>query len=135
MLSIGLVLWLSMLRLQDDLANLIVDVRGRHPRDRTNCGCSCIPEQKRPRDIVAVVPALLLGLGRRHAMAGVVKHQTGQEMAEGGPGSGLMTPLVREHRLDAIEQVAIEDRGLLARIDLPLVVDLANVEAIAQQME
>ena len=44
-------------RLQDNLANLIVDVRGRDPRDRTNVGCSCIPEQKRPRDIVAVVPA------------------------------------------------------------------------------
>jgi hypothetical protein len=68
-------------------------------------------------------------------MTGVIKNQTGQEMAEGGPGSGLMTPLVREHRLDTIEQVTIQDRGLLARIDLALVVDLANVEAIAQQME
>jgi phospholipid N-methyltransferase len=68
-------------------------------------------------------------------MAGVVKNQTGQEMAEGGPGSGLMTPLVREHRLDALEQVAIEDRRLFARIDMAFVVDLANVEAIAQQVE
>ena len=61
-------------------------------------------------------------------MAGVVKHQTGQEMAEGGPGSGLMTALVREHRLDALEQVPIKDRLLFARADLPLVVDLADVK-------
>jgi hypothetical protein len=68
-------------------------------------------------------------------MTGVIKNQTGQEMAEGKPGSGLMTPLVREHRLDTIEQVTIQDRGLLARIDLPLVVDFANVETVAQQIE
>jgi hypothetical protein len=68
-------------------------------------------------------------------MAGIVKHQTGQEMAEGGPGSGLVTALVREHRLDVLEQVAIQDWGLLARIDLAFIVDLANVEAVAEQME
>ena len=78
------------------------------------------------------MPTLLLSLGWRRAMAGVVKHQTGQEMAEGGPGSGLMTALVREHRLDLIEQVAIKDRLLFARADLPLVVDLADVKAVAQ---
>ena len=44
---------LSMLRVQDDLADVIVDVMGGDPRDRTNVGFSCIPEQKRSRDIVS----------------------------------------------------------------------------------
>ncbi|HVT28278.1 MAG TPA: hypothetical protein VHE81_09720, partial [Lacipirellulaceae bacterium] len=73
-------------------------------------GSSGIPEQEWPGDIVAVAAAVLLGVGRRHAVAGVIKDQAGQKMMEGraGSGSGSVGPLFREGGLDPVEEGAIE---------------------------
>ena len=51
------------------------------------------------------------------------------------PDTGPGGPLIRKLLLDRIEQGAIDDGGLLAGQDLTLVCDLADVEAVAQQIE
>lgn len=97
-----------MSRLQHGLADLIVDVGNWCARDGTNIGGGGIPEQQWPGDIVAVAAAVLLGVGRRHAVAGVIKDQAGQKMIERRPGSRPVGPLLREGSLDPVEESAIE---------------------------
>ena len=47
---------------------------------------------------------------------------------------GVIVALVVELGLHRVEQITIEDGGLLAREDLALECDLADVEPIAQKM-
>lgn len=63
-----------------------------------------IPEQKRPRDIVALVPAFFWAWDGAMRWPAASNIRPVRKVAEGGPCSGLDDSLVREDRLDAIEQ-------------------------------
>ena len=67
-------------------------------------------------------------------MAGIVKQQPGQQMIGFVAYGGAVRPLGEGFLPDRIKQRAIHDRRLLARQDLILVFDLADIEVIAQQI-
>ena len=52
-------------------------------------------------------------------------------VADAGPGG----PLIRKLLLDRIEQGAIHDWWLLARQDVALIPDLAEIKSVAQEIE
>jgi hypothetical protein len=47
----------------------------------------------------------------------------------------LVVPLIRKLLLNRVEQSAVYDRRLFAGQDLALLLDLANVERVAQEVE
>ncbi len=51
------------------------------------------------------------------------------------PDAGPGGPLIRKLLLDRIEQSALHDRWLLARQDLALVSDLADIKPVAQEIK
>ncbi len=86
------------------------------------------------RDVVPVASALLHRMRRRHALSVAVHDQPGEQarrlcgLAE---RSGL--PIAGQLHLDALPEFSIDDRVVLAGVDLALVPDLAAVDRILQQ--
>ena len=67
-------------------------------------------------------------------MARVIKHEARKQEAELVPGSGLMRPLIGKFLLNGIKERRLQDRRLFACVQLSLISDLSNVEAIAKQI-
>jgi hypothetical protein len=65
-------------------------------------------------------------------MAGVVEQQSGQELIGFVAHDGAVGPLGEGFLPNGFKQRPIYDRGLLARQDLVLVFDLADIKAVAQ---
>src|SRR5438874_12517913 len=55
------------------------------------------------RDVIAIANAGLGGVGRNHAMAGVIEQESRQQMIARVPRRGPSSPLVREFLLDRIK--------------------------------
>ena len=88
---------------------------------------------QRRADIVAVAYPALVGVRRRHAVSGIIVKPAHQQ----GPGSCSRRPpamLGGELLLDRLEQLTIENRRMLAETDLTSMHDLADVEAVAQEI-
>src|SRR5215475_12211081 len=71
---------------------------------------------------------------RAHAVAAVIEDAARQQGVGACPGCAITTVLRRELSLDGLEQVPIEDRGMLARADHTLEVDFADIEPVPQQI-
>src|SRR6202022_4338286 len=63
------------------------------------------------------------------------EQETRQEMVGFGFGVISMGPLIGELLLNCIKELPIDDRWLLAGQDFTLVLDLADIEPVTQQIE
>src|SRR6266481_7956524 len=88
----------------------------------------------RQRDIVAIADSSFGGVGRDHAVPGIVEQQAGQEMVGFGFGVISVGPLVGELLLNSIKKLPIHDRRLLTGQDLALVFDLADIEPASSNL-
>src|SRR5215211_6243134 len=86
------------------------------------------------RDIVPILDAFLFGVGWGHAIAAIVEAAAGQKRRGVHPGGFVISCLLTEPSLNRLEQIAINNRGLLAWKRLTLEDDLADVEAVPQQV-
>jgi hypothetical protein len=91
--------------------------------------------QARQRNIVAIPDAGLGRMRRHHAVACVIEQHPAQQMIACAASTGLYGPLIGKLLLDRIEQGALHDWWLLPRQDVALVLDLADIEAVAQEVE
>src|SRR5882757_9102010 len=90
--------------------------------------------QEGRRYIVAIADASFCGVGWNHAMSGIVKQQTRQQVVRLVPYNGAVGPLGKGFLPDRVKQCAIHYRRLLTRQDLMLVFDLADIEVIDQHI-
>src|ERR1700736_4143955 len=79
--------------------------------------------QDRRRRIVAIADTGFGGMGWNHAMPGIVKQQSCQQVVRFVAHDGAVGPLGNGFLEDRLKQRATHDRGLLARQDLVLVFD------------
>src|SRR5258708_22134518 len=100
--------------------------------DRYRLGLSV---EMRQRDVIAVANSSFGGVGWDHAVARVVVQQAGQEMVGFGFTVISVGPLIGEFLLNCIKKLSVQDRGLLAGQDFTLIIDLADIEPVAQQIE
>ena len=85
------------------------------------------------RDVVAIATALLHGVRRRHALAVAIHDQSGKQtrLLRGfAERSGLS--VAGQLHLDQLPEVGINDRLVLAGVDLVLVRDLAAIDRVLQ---
>ena len=73
-------------------------------------------------------------MARAHAIAAVIEDAADQQRLGLRPCGLVIVHLFGQLGLDGIEQVPIDDGGLLAGQDLTLEGHLSNVEAVAKQM-
>src|SRR5262249_48847004 len=76
----------------------------------------------------------LAGMARAHAVAAVIEEAAGQQALRFGPVCLMVGELRVQLCRDGLEEVLIENGGLLTFEDIALEGDFADVEAIAQQM-
>jgi hypothetical protein len=74
-------------------------------------------------------------MGRDHAVASRIEQEPAQRNLAPGRNPDVMRPLLGETLLHSIEQCAVDQRRLWTRADLALIGDLADVKAIAQDVE
>src|SRR5262245_53950834 len=79
--------------------------------------------------------ALLGRMGRDHGVAGSIEQDPLQGSVALGPRRDVMGSLLGQSALHGLKQVAVDQWRLRARADLTLIEDLADVEAIAQEVE
>ena len=90
--------------------------------------------QRRARDVIAVAYAVLERIGQRHPLARSIEEFARQQRVRLRPVGEPETALPDELLLRRLEDLPVDDRGMLARPGPPLVVDLADVMAIAQDV-
>jgi len=73
-------------------------------------------------------------MGWDHAMAGIVEQQSCQQVVGFVACDGAMGPLGERFLPDRLKQRGVHDRRLLTGKDLVLAFDLADIEAISQQV-
>ena len=74
-------------------------------------------------------------MGRRHAIAVAVKQHAGEQARLASARAGVaLGGIGCELRLDRIPQRLIDDRRVFAGMGLPLVHDLAAIEAVLQDV-
>jgi hypothetical protein len=110
----------------DTVTDEALDVGSRHPGNTAGFGLAIL--QQRLRDIIPVVRALLIRMRQAHAVAAVVEKAAGQKSDRTPepdlPGNGVGG----EFFLHGVEQIAGEDRLMLAPVHLSPIGDLADVE-------
>src|SRR5713101_8180538 len=90
--------------------------------------------QDRRRHVIAIADASFGRVGWNHAMPGIVKQQSCQQVVGFVAYDGAVGPLGKGFLPDRLKQRAIHDRRLLARQDLVPVFDLADIEVVAQHV-
>src|SRR6266513_1938458 len=83
---------------------------------------------------MSILDPSLAGMAWGHSVATVVIDATDQQGFGFAACDRVIVALVVELGLHRVEEITIEDRGLLAGEDLALEDDLADVEPIAQKM-
>ena len=68
-------------------------------------------------------------------MAGIVEQQILQKVIGFLSGQSFVGLMGRQLLLDRLEQALIHDRWLLPRQDLALILDLTDIEPVAQEIE
>src|SRR5262249_57578454 len=84
---------------------------------------------------ISISHALLGRMGRNHGVAGSIEQDLLQRSVVLGPRRDVMGSLLGQSPLHGLKQLAVEQRRLRARADLTFVKNLADVEAIAQEVE
>src|SRR5215204_3199727 len=108
------------------------DLRCRDPRDRSGLAPAALGEHR--RDIVAIAEAALLGRARRHLVAAVVEDAADQESRGGGTPHLGSVAIGRELLLDGIKHGAGHDGSVLAGIARTLVIQLAKVDPVPEDV-
>ena len=99
-----------------------------------DAGLFALPLNQYGRDVVSVFDASFAGMGWRHPVAAVVEDATQKERLGFAARGFVIVELLIELGLDGIEQLSIDDCGLLAGKNLALEGHFADVEPIAQQV-
>ncbi len=99
-----------------------------------DAGLFGLPLNQYGRDVVPVFDAPFASVGWRHPVAAIVKDATEKERLRFAARGFVIVELLIKLGLDGIEQLLIDDCGLLAGKKLALEGHLADVEAIAQQV-
>jgi hypothetical protein len=115
--------------------NNVFDVGCGNAGDRSDRYRHGFALEMRQRDVIAIADSSFSGVGRDHAVAGIVEQQASQEMVGFGFGVTSVGPLIAELLLNCIKKLPIHDRWLLAGQDFTLVFDLADIEPVTQQIE
>src|SRR5262245_54461644 len=74
-------------------------------------------------------------MGRDHGVAGSIEQDPLQGSVVLGPRRDVMRSLLSQSLLHGLKQLAVDQRWLRARADLTFIENLADVEAIAQEVE
>src|SRR5918993_686769 len=94
---------------------------------------SCGPERGRTRRN-RIADAALLGRARGHAVAAIIEDAADQKSPGGSAAYPCSVAISCELLLDRIEQGWRDDRGMLGRIARALVVELAKVDPVPEDM-
>src|ERR1700722_9628753 len=104
-------------------------------RDPANCAGLALPFlQKGLRDIVTVTHALLVGMARAHPVAAIVVEKAHQERRRLRSECPARDGFLLEPLLHGFEQPSIDNRRVFAGVNLAAIGDLANVEAVLQEV-
>src|ERR1700733_579841 len=106
--------------------------RRRHPWDAAGLIPSAL--QQRAGHIIAVAHSELVRMGRAHAMAAIIKETPGENAGSSPKPDFAGNSVGGKPGLHRLEQVAVEDRLMLSRVNLGPVHDLADVEPVLEQM-
>src|SRR5829696_8070798 len=109
-----------------------LDLSGRHAADRS--GRLGLLLQHGLADVVAVAGTSLVGVARAHAVAALVKQAAGQEGGRAAQPAASLDRLRGKLGLRGLEQGTIEDRLLLATVNVTAVDHLADIEPVLEQM-
>ena len=91
------------------------------------------PCLQRPRDVVPITGAPLVGMGRAHpATAGIEQKSRQQAGLLACPSSGSVDTVIGQDSLDFVPKRFVDDRLMLARIALALVDDLTTIDPVLQ---
>src|SRR3954463_13051620 len=115
-------------RLEDESLDLV----GRGPRHRSSLALTPLGQNR--GDVVAVADAGPLGRARGHAVAAIVKEPADQQGARGGAPGACAVAIGGELLLDRLKHRPRDDRGVLPRMACAAVVELAEVDPVAQHM-
>ncbi len=85
-------------------------------------------------DVIAVARAVLICVGRAHAVAALIKKAAGQEGGRAPQPAAPRHCLSSKLALHRVEQRGIENRLVLAAVNLASVNHLADIEAVLEQM-
>src|SRR5262245_21009679 len=122
------------MKLFERLGHGCFDLRGRNSNDRSGRRFG-VPAQKRLRYVVSIANAMLGRMGRDHAVASRVEQEPSQRSLVSAARPDMMRALLGETPLHSIEQRALDERRLWAGADFSLIGDLADIKAIAQNVE
>jgi hypothetical protein len=90
--------------------------------------------QQVPADIIAVPDLALAGMGRKQRVACCIDHLAGEQArACGAFPSSMPAQIVGESDLDAIPYIALDDAHVVALIDVPVVMDFADIGRAFEQ--
>src|SRR5262245_55787656 len=120
--------------LRDRLGHGRLDLGGRNTDDRSGWWFD-VSAQIGLRHVISISHAALGRMGWDHAVASRIEQEPAQQSLAPGPRPDMMRPLLTETLLHSIEQCAVDQRRLWARADLALIDDLADVKAVAQDVE
>src|SRR5215211_5200659 len=109
-----------------------LDLGGRHAADRS--GRLGLLLQHGLADVVAVAGTSLVGVARAHAVAALVKQSAGQEGGRAAQPATSLDRLRGKLGLHGLEQGTIEDRLVLATVNVTAVDHLADIEPVLEQM-
>src|SRR5262249_43825681 len=93
------------------------------------------PAQIGLRHVISISHALLGRMGRDHGVAGSIEQDALQGSVVLGPRRDVMGSLLGQSPLHGLKQLAVDQWRLRARADLTFIENLADVEAIAQEVE
>src|SRR5262249_56516682 len=99
------------------------DLRGRHAGDAAGFGLAIL--QQRLRDIIPVAHTLLVCMCRAHPVAAIIIKASREKSGRASQADVPANAVGGEFFLRGLEQVAAEDRFMLATIHLAPVSDLA----------
>jgi hypothetical protein len=102
--------------LADGASDERLDLRRRHPAHGS--GTPRLPMQQGRRDVISISDAKLTGMAGAHSVAAVIIDAIDQECVRFGARGRVIGPLVIEFGLHRVEEVTIEDSGLLPGHDL-----------------
>src|SRR6266404_3027267 len=118
-------------RFDDD----VFDVGCGNAGDRSDRYGLRLSLEMRQRGVIAIADSSFGGVGWDHAVARIVEQQAGQEMVGFGFGVVSVGPLIGELLLNCLKKLSFHDHWLLAGQDFTLVLDLADIEPVTQQIE
>jgi hypothetical protein len=115
-----------------DLEDRLLDLGRRHAGD--GAGFLLPTLQQRLRDVIAIPNALLVGMAWTHRIAAIVHQEACQSRWRWRTAQLSLDGAIGELGLYRLEQVPIDDRCMLAFVGLAAIDDLADIEAVLEEV-